>query len=245
MTYPEIEVLSKDEIRPVDVLLELVKERKIDPWEIDLVDLTEKYLTKIKEITERNLRLSARTLLAASVLLRIKSDLVLSIERKYQDEIEELHELEEGDSQHLTAPQNVSLTPGDLPLGISIQRKMRRKVTLAELVTILDRVMGDHSDSHRMKKLYAKSLTKDLIRIDTLKKDIRAFIEQMYEDMKEQMMHTPTLSFSSIIKNADRLNKARLFLYTLFLAHQEKLLLHQKAPFEEIFITLPIQAQGG
>lgn len=242
MMNVEMDVTTSEEVRPVDVLVELVKEKKIDPWEIDLVDLTEKYLDKIQEMTERNLRMSARTLLAASVLLRIKSDVVLSIERKYHDELEELEELEEMDEE---ASVDLLLAPQELPLGINIQRKVRRKVTLAELVDILDSVAMAPRESKRIKKIYARAVTKDLIRIDDLKKDIRGYIKRMYIDIKEKLTNTTSLSFSSIVSHADSLNKARMFLYLLFLAHQEKISIHQKAPFEEIFINLAEQPSTG
>jgi len=234
----EIGLGTSEEVRPVDVLVELVKEKKIDPWEIDLVDLTEKFLDKIQEMTERNLRLSARTLLAASVLLRIKSEVVLSIEQKYHEELEELEELEEIDEIDGLDSLPVSLAPQELPLGINIERKIRRKVTLAELVDILDNVTLGAHESRRIKKIYARAATKNLVRIDHLKTDLRGYIEQMYQEIKEKLSNTNNLAFSTVIANADRINRARMFLFLLFLAQHEKLSIHQRAPFEEIFVNL-------
>ncbi len=244
MELDDIAINETEEIKPVDVLVELVKEKKIDPWEIDIVDLTEKYLDKVQEMGERNLRLSARTLLAASVLLRIKSDVVLSIERRYHDELDELNELDEIDEEFGDEESvNVSLAPKKIPLGINIQRKARRKVTLAELVNILDNIPISPQRSRRIKKAYRIN-KRDLVKFRSMKKDLRNYIDQMYVDIKEKLSKEECLPFSSMVDNSDRLTKARRFLYVLFLAHQNKVQVHQKAPFDEIFISVLNKESG-
>ena len=52
---------------------------KIDPWNIDIADVTEKYLQTIVEIRSNNLKLTGRTLFFAALLLRIKSDVLEGI----------------------------------------------------------------------------------------------------------------------------------------------------------------------
>ncbi len=70
------------EITPVDILLQLVQMGgKVDPWNIDIVDLTEKYIERLREMKELDLRISARAILAASILVRMKSEALL-----YSDE---------------------------------------------------------------------------------------------------------------------------------------------------------------
>lgn len=50
------------EITPVDILLQLVQMGKVDPWNIDIVDLTEKYIERLREMKELDLRISARAI---------------------------------------------------------------------------------------------------------------------------------------------------------------------------------------
>ncbi|WP_435069225.1 segregation/condensation protein A [Haloplanus sp. C73] len=63
-----------DEVEPVEVLVQLAEEGDIDPWDIDIVDVTDAFLD---HLDETDLRTSGRALFYASVLLRMKSDALL------------------------------------------------------------------------------------------------------------------------------------------------------------------------
>ncbi|MEI2761619.1 segregation/condensation protein A [Methanothrix soehngenii] len=54
--------------------MELARRGDIDPWDIDIARTTEKFLQYIDSLEKRDLRIPARTLLYASILLRMKSD---------------------------------------------------------------------------------------------------------------------------------------------------------------------------
>ena len=58
---------------PISILVQLAKDGEIDPWDIDIVSVTDKFLARLDK---SDLRKSARALLYASVLLRIKSDVI-------------------------------------------------------------------------------------------------------------------------------------------------------------------------
>ncbi len=62
------------EVEPVEVLVTLAENGKIDPWDIDIVAVTDAFLEKLDEA---DLRASGRALFYASVLLRMKSDAML------------------------------------------------------------------------------------------------------------------------------------------------------------------------
>ncbi|MFB6110627.1 MAG: segregation/condensation protein A [Halodesulfurarchaeum sp.] len=56
---------------PVEVLVTLAEEGEIDPWDIDIIEVTDAFLAAIDEA---EIRTSGRALFYASVLLRMKSD---------------------------------------------------------------------------------------------------------------------------------------------------------------------------
>ena len=60
-----------DEVEPVELLVGLAERGEIDPWDIDIVEVTDAFLA---ELDARDLRTSGRALFYASVLLRMKSD---------------------------------------------------------------------------------------------------------------------------------------------------------------------------
>ncbi|MFB6269696.1 MAG: segregation/condensation protein A [Halobacterium sp.] len=66
----------EDEVEPVELLVQLAKDGEIEPWDIDIVAVTDKFL---EALDEADLRTSGRALFYASVLLRMKSDAMLDV----------------------------------------------------------------------------------------------------------------------------------------------------------------------
>ena len=65
---------EEEEVEPVEVLVQLAEDGEIDPWDIDIVAVTDKFLERIDEA---DLRSSGRALFYASVLCRMKGDAML------------------------------------------------------------------------------------------------------------------------------------------------------------------------
>ncbi|AGN00398.1 hypothetical protein L593_02235 [Salinarchaeum sp. Harcht-Bsk1] len=63
-----------EEVEPIELLVQLAKDGEIDPWDVDVVDVTEEFLAALEE---GSLRESGRALFYASVLVRMKSDVLL------------------------------------------------------------------------------------------------------------------------------------------------------------------------
>lgn len=59
---------------PVEILVRMAERGEIDPWNIDIVEVTDRFLQELDELRQRDLRVSGRTLFYASVLLRMKSE---------------------------------------------------------------------------------------------------------------------------------------------------------------------------
>ena len=73
---------------PLDLLLHLIKESKVDIWDIKIVDITEQYLNYIKSMEKLNLNIASEYLVMASELMEMKSKLLLP-RTKLEDEEEE------------------------------------------------------------------------------------------------------------------------------------------------------------
>src|SRR5574344_2076207 len=85
------EISSSDE--GIGILVDMAKQGKIDPWNIDIVDITDKYLAKMCKMKAQNLRVTGRTFLFASILLKLKSNIldgldVLSFEDQPEDNVQ-------------------------------------------------------------------------------------------------------------------------------------------------------------
>ena len=73
---------------PLDLLLHLIKENKMDIFDIKIEEITEQYLSYIKKQESMNLEVDSEYLVLASELIEIKSKLLLPHEKEVFDEEE-------------------------------------------------------------------------------------------------------------------------------------------------------------
>jgi segregation and condensation protein A len=202
-----------------DILIELVKKNELNPWDIDLIDIVEKYVGAVKSMQIFDLRVPANIILAAAVLLRLKSDM-LELEEKVE---------QEGIAEEFARPY----VPVD---GLSLRLRLppKSRVSLNELIVALEDVM-------KLKE-YREAKSADEFRTVPMifnRADVEADIEEIYATVKNNMDSEKMLSFSGlkdIAKKEDPL--LDLFIPLLFLASKNRVLLIQEKFFEEILIAL-------
>ncbi len=76
---------------PLDLLLHLIKESKVDIWDIKIEEITEQYLNYIKSMERLNLNIASEYLVMASELMEMKSKLLLprtTLEENDEEEID-------------------------------------------------------------------------------------------------------------------------------------------------------------
>lgn len=96
MKIEELEELYSDRYRvklenfegPLDLLLHLIKEAKMDIEDVRLADITEQYLDYIKDVDELDLESASEFISVAATLIEIKSKALLPVETAEDDEME-------------------------------------------------------------------------------------------------------------------------------------------------------------
>lgn len=79
---------------PLDLLLHLIRENKIDVYDIPIAIITHQYLEYIEMMKELNLDVAGEFLLMAATLIHIKSRMLLPVDEKAEGEGEEDPRLE-------------------------------------------------------------------------------------------------------------------------------------------------------
>jgi segregation and condensation protein A len=141
---------------PVEILVGLAERGEIDPWNIDIIEVTDRFLSELKRRQQLNLQVSGRTLFYASTLLRMKSE---------QLEVVETAE-DESDGEDLFGDEYVGGTDEEIDFGSrlgpierlehEIQRRLDRKnmrkspITLFELITELKNIEKEERRRRRM-----------------------------------------------------------------------------------------------
>lgn len=75
---------------PLDLLLHLVKESKMDIYEVPIEHITEEYVEFINQMEEMNIDVASEYLVLASELIHLKSKMLLNIKDQEEDEGDQL-----------------------------------------------------------------------------------------------------------------------------------------------------------
>ena len=82
------DLLFNKEVSWQNILYDLINTEQLIPWDIDISLLANKYLEKIQKLEEQSFFISSKVLLAAALLLRIKSEILLN---EYIKSIDDIH----------------------------------------------------------------------------------------------------------------------------------------------------------
>ncbi len=139
LDLPEIEKNAENE--GIGILVSMAKAGKIDPWNIDIIDITDKYLSHCCEMKSENLRITGRTYLFASVLLNMKSKILDGIDvLQFQDSPEAEPEFDEDgfivdyQEDEYIPETNVQSIEDVLQRRTSVRLNRNRVVTLRDLI---------------------------------------------------------------------------------------------------------------
>ncbi len=128
-----------EELDGIEVLVQMAKQGKIDPWNIDIADIADKYMLHIAESKSNNLRVTGRALFFLAVLLKLKSNVLVGIDPLQFEVQEEFNpEYDDDDSRfnedlyYQDFPDNV------IPIEDIIQRRTSVKLNRNRIVTLKD-----------------------------------------------------------------------------------------------------------
>ena len=224
------------------IIFESIQTEQLDPWDIDIIILTKKYFEKIGELEEADFYISSKVLLAASLLLRLKSEFLLNRGIKDIDEI-----LFGRDEKEKYVVEKIEINEEELPILIPKTPLPRAKrITLSELISALDKAMD--TESKRIKREVAVKRAKKLSEIDfpafqriNLKDRIKQFYVKILVSIKKNSgnneKHLNKVGYSTLI-GKERIERLSCFLPLLHLNNNKKLWVEQEKHLDEIWIYL-------
>ncbi len=253
-----------DEAEPVELLVQLAEEGEIEPWDIDIVTVTDKFLDRLDGA---DLRTSGRALFYASVLLRMKSDAMLA-----DDDEEEADESDPWDDWGPGADAPAPGEEGEFPdfdpieqLEDEMERRLDRKSargspeTLDELVRELrERERGswwkesrsyDTTDSPSGFQRGTQTLDyrmDDDMRVDeepsaddvtgtAHAEDIEAVIDDVRDELQSHYEKGRTEVLYAEIETVGG-SRIQTFLALLFLSHRGTVTLEQDDMFGDLWV---------
>ncbi|MFH1801442.1 MAG: segregation/condensation protein A [archaeon] len=216
-----------------DIIYDLINTEQLNPWDIDISVLTDKYLEKISELEETDFFVSSKVLLAASLLLRIKSEILLN---KYIKSIDEILFGKKEEKKYSIERIELDEEIPELIPRSPIPRF--KKVTLKELMEALSKAIT--TENRRIKKeiINKNALRETGISLPKKKFSIKNKIREIYQNLLLQLKDEKKKISYTEFTGGNKDEKMISFSPLLHLENQQKIWLHQDIHFEEIYIWL-------
>ncbi|PIV68167.1 MAG: hypothetical protein COS07_04975 [Candidatus Aenigmarchaeota archaeon CG01_land_8_20_14_3_00_37_9] len=214
-----------------DLIDHIVAMEGLDPWDVDLVKLTDTFLKYIERIETLDFRIPAKVVLVAAVLLKMKAEVAWPTIRQrpteysfesLQDDLTSYEEIK----QKL---QQMTLEPGPI-------RIVKRKVTLDELLGALTKAVKVEDRRETRKKTLGKRIRRQ---IDMSEEDIEKRINALMFEIDSFLLQlgSDKVEFSKLVKTWDRDQIVGTLLPILYLATRGKVGTEQEDFFKEILIS--------
>jgi len=228
-------LLFSREIGWQEIIYDLINTEQLDPWDVDITLLTDKYLERIRDLEEADFFISSKVLLAAALLLRIKSEILLN---KYIRSIDEILFGKKDEKKYEVERINF-----DEPLPELIPKSPLprfRRVTLHELMESLNKAIITENRRIRKKIIATSALREIDISIPKKKLSIKDKIRELYERLVlhfRDNQHKKRVSFTELV-GEDKEERLVAFSPLLHLDYQKKVWLEQERHFEDFYIWL-------
>jgi segregation and condensation protein A len=203
-----------------EMLIDLVAQKKLDPWNIDIVEIAAGYMDRIRRMEMLDLRVPANLILAAAILLRFKSQ-ALRFEEEEQVVEEQVYVDEE---------DGASVIP---VLELKTRIPPTRMVTLDELLLAMEKVF---EEQRKREEAAAKVEIPAVINIQLPEFDIEQRIAEVYARVLAEKDSEGLATFSSILPERTPVAMIETLLPLLHLVQDRKLFIFQESFFGEIFI---------
>ncbi len=196
-----------------------------DPWSIDVAELILGFLEKMREMECLNYWISGKAVLSASIIHRLKSELLLQLSYERNSESEERGGVNKTD-----------IPPIPMPFRIT-----SRKVTLAELLFALRQALLEEAKQNN--KLSKRNATLTVEESKPEKVILEALHEEWDVEAKADEVYSRLISVQQEIITLSSLTDGSLesvietFLALLFLAFKNMIYIWQEKPGGEIYIV--------
>lgn len=224
-------LMQENEITWQDIIYDLVKSEQMNPWDIDVSILSQKYLDTIKQLQEHNFFISGKIVLAAAILLKIKSTKLLT--ENLADFDAQLFQQNEDllDDGNYIDPVTHQPIPD---LLIKTPQARKRSIDLNDLMRALDRAL--RVDQKRLIRRRGERIMQEA-RLPENKIDITELIKSVYNKILGWFKKKEKLTFSELVGSDKKEEKVNTFIPLLYLANSHSVDLNQEVAFGEIEIT--------
>lgn len=206
----------------------MAKKGEIDPWNVDVIDVTDKFLKRLEEAKRLDLRISGRVLLYAAILVRMKADAIAPQPPPAEDDSDvEIIEWEELESEEIDEIKIEDI--------LRAQRRRIRKInTLKDLIEELRK--AEAIEKRRKKRKSGEILDVDVITSIPHDESMEDRIRRVEEKIMKLLQKSDFVTLFSIVDSKEELIDHYISL--LHLVSRKKFQISQKEIYGDIEIRL-------
>lgn len=222
---------------PVEILVQMAERGEIDPWHVNIIEVTDRFFAEMENQRALDLRVSGRTLFYAATLLRIKSDFLAVIEDD-DSLLDDETDLDDGDESGVNGGVfRNPITSLEHEISRRLDRKSMRKqpITLYDLIALLRN--AEKEDRRRQRDSWVRDegwFTEDIVSI--------AHEEGYHDSTGDVLTHCLVCiqggNAVTLREVAQKLGwpVSQVYIPLLFLMHEGKIGLRQECFFGDLFI---------
>jgi len=222
-----LEMIIKEESWE-ELIYNIVSYEGMNPWDIDIVKLTDSFIKYIESLKFLDFRIPAKVVLVAAILLKLKSNILSPLK---VEESEFFPSGKEISPEFLQIKQELE----KLELKPPIERYVKRKVTLDELVDALKRAMKVEHKKQRVKRALGRRIRREIgdeVDIEIRIKELMSSIDGLLLKLKSSKV-----PFSKIVDKWERDEIVKHLMPLLYLSSRGRVNTNQEEFFKEIFIS--------
>jgi len=226
---------------PVEILVSMAESGEIDPWNIDIVEVTDRFLGELERMKALDLRISGRTLFFASLLLRMKSEYLEESVEDEPDFIEEPFDLSDdfapgADFSFDDLSEPIEKLEREIKRRIGRKGKRKSPVTLYELIKELKTAEKMERRRTRKKRSFPDVVfdAGDIVSV-AHEEDLEELAVSVHSCFEQMVAREEPVTLSSL---SSELNKDYRVVYLplLFLMLEGKLMIRQDEFFGDIYV---------
>ena len=241
--------IKEAEVDGIEILVNMAKQGKIDPWNVNIVDVTDKYLTHLFQSKAQNLRLTGRTLLFAAILLKLKSNVlegidVMDFEPQHNDDLNYSDDepLEYSTDEYIPTNNIISIDEV-LQRRTSVRLNHNRVVTLRDLIRqlefyeMLDKkqsLKNAHERAKRRVQNYARLSPDDIINL-AHDEYIEQGVERLKANLEEILNRQDKIELNELTLLG--MSKVNAYISLLFLAAESDYDLVQDEFYSDLYVV--------
>lgn len=238
-----------EELDGIEILVQMAKSGNLDPWNVDIADIADKYMLHIAQSKSNNLRTNGRALFFLAVLLKMKSNVLVGLDplsfEPHDNNPEYPEEPEPFFNEDLyDYPDNVIRIDEIIQRRTSVKLNRNRVVTLKDLIRQLEfyeqlekkqQIQGRIERAQRRHvRNYGRMSADDIINL-AHEEYIESSIKILHENLinifeKEEKVELNTLTMLG-------LDKVSAYIALLFLTAESEFDLEQEEFYSDLYVV--------